>query len=164
MASVSGLSLQKRLNARRIAVNAAMLGVRHESAIHYTQGPQRWQGIDHKLHSAGGSFPTQADCSSFTTWCLWNALAVRYGVRDTVNGADWRYGYTGTQRQHGKPVRLRANWRKGDLIHYGPSTGRHVAILVDPVRGLVVSLGGEHGPVLCKWNYRGDFHSCRRHV
>lgn len=161
MASVSGLSWPHRKKARSLAKAAALLGVQNESEIHYTQGDQRWDGIDRGLKAYKGQFPTFADCSAFTTWCLWNGLS-HYNVRDTVNGARWLYGYTGTQKTHGKQVRLRVNWRTGDLVHYGGGTGAHVAIYIGG--GQVVSHGSEGGPMVLPWNYRSDYAETRRYI
>jgi cell wall-associated NlpC family hydrolase len=73
---------------------------------------------------------------------------VPHKIKDVVNGANWNYGYTGTQLNHGKPVRKWAHKRVGDLIHYRG----HVAIYIGG--GLVVSHGSEAGPLICRWNYR----------
>lgn len=161
MASVSGLSWPHRKKARSLAKAAALLGVRHEPEIHYTQSAKRWDGIDRGLKAYKGDFPVFADCSAFTTWCLWNGLS-HYGVRDVVNGTDWRSGYTGTQKSHGKVVRLRINWQAGDLIHYGPGTGAHVVIYIGG--GKVVSHGSEGGPMILDWNYRPDYVETRRYI
>lgn len=163
--SVSGLSREQRLQARRLAVRAAALGLAHREALRYTQGPQRWQGIAEGRVAARGRFPTRADCSSFATWCLWNGLKHRFGVRDTVNGQAWRGGYTGTMLSHGKPVRSQANWLLADLVLYGvpgnPAT-QHVAILVGG--GWVISHGSDPGPYKMRWNYRSDVIGVRRYV
>lgn len=161
MASVSGLSWAHRKKARQLAVSAAKLGVAHEPEIHYTQMSGRWEGIDKKLKAYRGEYPTEADCSAFTTWCIWNGLD-HYGVRDTVNGTRWTSGYTGTQKTHGKPVNLRINWRSGDLVHYGASTGSHVAIYIGG--GKVISHGSEGGPMVLSWDYRSDFAETRRYI
>ena len=161
MASVSGLSWAKRKWARRLAVVAARLGVQHEPSISYSQfQTQRWEGIARRLKAYRGEYPRHADCSSFTTWCLWNGLS-HWGVRDTVNGTNWQWGFTGTQRQHGKPVKYRVNWRSGDLVHYGSGPTAHVAIYVG--RGNVVSHGSEGGPMVLKAAYR-PIVEVRRHI
>ena len=51
---------------------------------------------------SNGQTPWTADCSAFTTWCLWNGLYVAYGKPDVVNGLHWDDGFTGTQIQHGR--------------------------------------------------------------
>ncbi|HTE62694.1 MAG TPA: hypothetical protein VK631_20220, partial [Solirubrobacteraceae bacterium] len=94
MSSVSGLSAPHRAKARSAAAEAALLAYRHKGAVHYTQGAQRWQGIDQRKIAFRGQYPTQADCSSFAAWCLWNGLFVPFGCRDTVNGALWKAGFT----------------------------------------------------------------------
>lgn len=164
--SVSGLSFEHRVHARDRARDAALLGLRHASEIHYTQGPRRWDGINKRLHSREGDFPRFADCSSFTTWCLWNGLFVPYHCRDTVNGAAWRAGFTGTQRAHGREVVHLHNVLRGDLAHYGGGAGHHVAIVVGWRNGIpvVVSHGSEAGPFLLPYNYRGDFSQFRRYI
>lgn len=162
MGSVSGLSWSHRKKARALIKEAALLGVRHEPVIHYTQeaGP-RWEGIRENRKAYKGEFPRYADCSSYTTWCIWNGLG-HYGVRDTVNGLAWKAGYTGTQKQCGKRVQYRFSWRTGDLVHYGGGTGKHVAIYIG--RGQVVSHGSEAGPMILPWDYRSDYAETRRHI
>lgn len=161
MGSVSGLNWSHRKKARALAKHAALLGVRHEREIHYTQGPRRWEGIEKDRKAWKLEYPNYADCSAFTTWCLWNGLS-HYQVRDTVNGTNWQSGYTGTQKRHGKRVMYRWSWRTGDLIHYGAGTGSHVAIYIGA--GQVVSHGSEAGPMILPWDYRMDFAECRRYV
>lgn len=143
-------------------MQAAFLALRNRDRVWYSQGSSRWQGINSRRIARLGQFPTWADCSSFYTWCAWNGLYLPYGVRDTVNGANWRYGYTGTMREHGKRVRDLDNLKRGDAIHYGPGTGRHVAIYVGG--GKVISLGSNAGPVLVSMRYRSDFAMARRHI
>lgn len=142
-----------------------MEGYRHAPSLHYTQGPRRWEGIDKELNPLKGECPDYADCSSFATWVLWSVIHHHYGIeRDLVNGHRWQAGYTGTIVSHGKRVRHRINWRRGDLILYGDPFGAtgHVAVYVG--NGMVVSHGSEGGPYLIRWNYRSDFHSCRRFI
>jgi hypothetical protein len=165
-ASVSGLSAAHRVQARKSAVKAAGIGLAHAPVIHYTQDPvKRWEGISKRLRSAHGEFPHNADCSSFVTWCLWNGLKARYGVRDTVNNQNWRAGYTGTMHNCGKRVMHQANWLLGDLVLYGivgrPAT-HHVAMHVGG--GWVISHGSENGPFKLRWNYRSDVISVRRYI
>jgi cell wall-associated NlpC family hydrolase len=131
-------------------------------ALHYTQTGRRWDGINKGLKAWKGQFPNYADCSSFATWCLWNGLD-HFGVRDVVNGANWKAGYTGTILNHGKLVKKQSNWMRGDLIVYGNGfPGEHVAIYIGD--GLVISHGSEPAPVKVRWNYRGDFMQCRRFI
>lgn len=167
MSSVSGLTPAHRIRARDLAVAAAMLGLRNPAAIHYTQGADRWEGIDRGLKAWRGEYPRHADCSSFATWALWSGLA-HYHVRDTVNGTRWRAGYTGTMVSHGKPVRELANVLRADLVLYGDPFGRsgHVAIIAGRRNGvpMVVSNGSEAGPFYLPWNYRRDVHSIRRYI
>lgn len=162
MSSVSGLSAEHRIKARDLAVEAALLTIRNAPAIHYTQGPLRWQGIDHELKAYRGQFPTYADCSAMGTWWLWQGLD-HYGCRDTVNGANWRYGFTGTMLTHGKSVAHQANWLRGDLFIYGDGgDGEHVAMYLGG--GFVASHGSEPGPFKLAHDYRGDLMAVRRYI
>jgi len=126
----SGLSSAHRIRARDLAIQAALLGLHNAPAIHYTQGAKRWQGIDNHLKSWRGEYPKYADCSAFTTWCLWNGLD-HFHVRDVVNGAAWKAGYTGTQLDHGERIDGRFKPQRADLVLYGTGyPGHHVAIVI----------------------------------
>ena len=164
----SGLRHDKKTLARDRAVQAAMLGFRNRGAIHYTQGGARWQGIADTRYSRQGQFPNQADCSAYVTWCLWNALWVPFKVKDVVNGADWRAGYTGTMLNHGKLVEHLSNTLIGDCVIYGGGTGSHVAIIVKggnvTDRPMVMSHGSEAGPFYVPYNYRSDINCIRRYI
>lgn len=164
MSSVSGLSPHHRAVAKAAVVQAAVLGLHHAPELHYTQGAKRWEGITSKLVAARGHYPNNADCSAFATWCLWNGLYVLFGVRDVVNGADWRAGYTGTMHTHGKVVAHRENVQHGDLALYGDPYGRsgHVAVCVGG--GHVISFGSEPGPFLLPIDYRADCREIRRYI
>jgi hypothetical protein len=168
MASASGLSKSHRIVARDRAVQAAMLGLRNAGVVHYTQGAKRWDGINQKLNARKGQFPRYADCSAYATWCLWNGLYLPFNVRDTVNGAAWKAGYTGTMLNHGKPVQHLENVMRGDCVIYGQpgTTGKHTAIVVAVVKGVpyCVSHGSEAGPFYVRWNYRSDVQSIRRYI
>jgi cell wall-associated NlpC family hydrolase len=122
-----------------------------------------------RLNSRNGQYPKVADCSSFVTWCLWNALYLKFGLSDNVNGEGWTAGYTGTLRNHGLRVQHVANLLRGDLVHYGPGTGSHVAIVVSkPGTGvpMVVTWGDIHGgnPSIDEYNYRSDIAEFRRYI
>ncbi len=145
-----GLSIQ-RLRVR--VVRAALLGYRHRDRIAYTQGARRWDGISNRCRSHLGRYPVMADCSSYVTWCLWDALGGPNAGPDVVNGSSWRAGYTGTLRQHGRRVSL-ADAKPGDLVHYGPGTGHHVTIVVG--KNKVVSHGQQSGPHLIAPDYPGN--------
>lgn len=164
----SGLSNTDRATARSIVVRAARLGHAHAAAVHYTMGSSRWQGIARRDLVTRGDFPNYADCSSYATWCLWNALHVKFGLADKVNGAGWRAGYTGTLLTHGilvdsGPTLDLRKLLPGDLILYGSGhPGKHVAIYVG--NGMVVSHGSEGGPYLIPYNYRRDIMCARRYI
>lgn len=169
MASVSGLSKQNRIEARDRTVRAAMLALNHAPEIHYTQGPRRWDGINKDLRSQEGEYPRYADCSSLATWCLWNGLHVKFKVRDTVNGAAWRAGYTGTMLNNGKRVAHLYSVQRGDCVIYGRGApGVHTAIVVGRRESddkiMVVSHGSEGGPYYLPYDYRPDVLQIRRYI
>jgi len=141
-------------------VRAAMLGYKHKDEVHYTTGPRRWDGITNRCRSHLGRYPKWADCSSYVTWCLWDALGGPNAGPDIVNGQSWRGGYTGTLRDHGRRVTLEIAM-PGDLVHYGLGTGSHVAIVVGKDRA--ISHGSEDGPFLVKPDYRDDLAEVRRY-
>lgn len=158
--SVSGLSERHRKEAVNGALQAAIVGLKHAYAQHYTQGELRWQGIDRHRDASKGHYPNYSDCSAFVTWCYWNGLFLRGHHSDIVNGQNWRAGYTGTMLNHGHAV---SSPLPGDAIIYGPSwPGEHTAIYTG--NGLVVSHGGDPGPLLLPWRYRGDVLSIRRYI
>lgn len=136
----------------------------HQEQCHYTEGPQRWQGIHQHLIAAHGHFPDYSDCSASATWILWNGLFVPFGVHDIVNGLNWGGGYTGTILQHGKIVHLDRHLEVGDLIVYGipGTTGKHVAVYMGG--GYVFSQGSEGGPYKLPMYYRKDVMARRRFI
>jgi hypothetical protein len=168
MASVSGLSKLHRIQARDRIVAAAMLGLNNAPKINYTQGPARWEGINKHCNARLGQYPHNADCSAYATWCLWNGLYLGFGVRDTVNGADWKAGYTGTMLANGKKVAHEANVQRGDCAIYGHGApGEHTAIVVGRrLDGtiMVVSHGSQAGPFYLAAHYRPDLMEFRRFV
>ena len=170
MPSVSGLSKKHRIEARDRAVHAAMLALRNAPKVHYTQGARRWDGINLDFNARMGEYPKYADCSALATWCLWNGLHIPFGVRDTVNGANWQGGYTGTMLSHGKRVVHTANVQRGDCVIYGVpgTTGKHVAIVVGRRKSdgkiMCVSHGSEGGPYYVPWDYRSDTIEFRRYI
>jgi hypothetical protein len=141
-------------------VRAALLGHAHRGKVHYTMKARRWDGITNRCRSHLGRFPIWADCSSYVTWCLWDAFGGPNAGPDVVNGDSWRAGYTGTQKQHGRRVRLE-DAMPGDLVHYGGGDGAHVTIVVG--KNKVVSHGSEGGPFLLRPDYRDDITEVRRY-
>lgn len=167
MASVSGLSRDQRIRCRDRVVQAGKVALAHQPQVHYTQGAKRWEGIDKRLSAKLGKFPTQADCSSFATWCLWNGLVLLYGLGDNVNGSGWRAGYTGTMLEHGKRVRHSSNALRGDCVFYGSGhPGSHVAIVVGMLNGvpMVISHGSRAAPFYVRFDYRSDILELRRYI
>jgi len=155
MASASGLPPGSRLRARERAVQAAMLTL-HHAPLHYDKDDPvaRWEGISKRLNSRHGEFPKVADCSSFLTWCFWNALFLMFNLGDVVNGHGWTGGYTGTMLSHGVRVQHVANLLRADCVHYDDPA--HVTMVVDKRGGVphVVGWGSEGGPRYSVYNYR----------
>jgi hypothetical protein len=143
--------------ARDTIVSTAMLGYHKAAQIHYTQGPQRMQGVREQIRP--DAVPSYEDCSSFATWCYWVA-----GAPDP-NGLGYNgTGYTGTQVSHGRGVGL-AGRNPGDLIFYGSSwsSTTHVALVAQDTR-YVVSHGSEGGPYYCAYDYRSDIVGVRSYL
>lgn len=162
---VSGLSDDHAAHARKIIIKSAYALMRNKSAVHYTQSARRWEGINRRLSIVRGQIPLYGDCSSTATWMLWDAMGRPYGVRDLVNGANWRAGYTGTQYTRGKRVVHDKNLKVGDLIFYGNQGGgipQHVCVYVGG--GKVFSHGSEAGPFILNLDYRSDRRMSRRYI
>lgn len=134
----------------------------HISTVHYAQDARRWSGITANRRIGRDQYPSYSDCSSSTTWLLWNALHLNLGMGDVVNGTGWRSGYTGTMLRHGRSV-PEGSAQVGDCVFYGApgSTGSHVAVAVGG--GFVFSHGSEPGPYKLRLRYRSDVMSVRRY-
>jgi hypothetical protein len=164
-------SAHDRATARRLAVEAAGLARAHAPELHYTEGPERWEGIDRHLRAIRGEYPHHADCSAFVTWCLWTATRA-WHLPDFVNGANWDGGYTGTLSTHGVrvggPAVATGSLLLADVALYGPPTGprAHTALVVHARHGVpyVVSNGSEAGPFLLPLRYRTDLREVRRFI
>lgn len=159
----SGLSEAHRKIARDLAVEAAVLGLKHAASLHYTQDAWlRWEGIREQLKAWKGQFPHHADCSAFVTWCLWNGLD-HYHHHDNVNGLSWKAGYTGTLLTHGVRVDHRWTLHRADAVIYGSRwPGEHTALYIGG--GLVISNGSEAGPYKLHEFYRPDVLQVRRYI
>lgn len=158
--SALGLNLAQRQRARKRVVAAAYTMLHNSSRCVYTQGPNRWSGITLHKRAYKGDFPLQSDCSSSSTWQLWDATR-RYSLGDFVNGTSWKAGYTGTMQNHGRQVTGKK--LPGDMVFYGNQGGgvaEHVATYVG--NGLVISHGGP-GSHLLRWDYR-SVNEVRRYV
>lgn len=156
------LTADERERARNIVLRAAKTMLEHKAEIHYSQGERRWEAITNRLRVVKDQFPAYADCSSTTTWMLWNAFThvKGYDVPDSVNGLSWRYGNTASQRQNGRVVD--GHLIVGDLCHYGTGDGKHVAIYIGD--GYVFSHGSEASPYKLRVNYRSDYDHARRYI
>jgi cell wall-associated NlpC family hydrolase len=160
MASVAPAAptLVQRAELRRVILRAAYVGVRDHNRMSYTEGPLRWSGIADAERDVADHVPPYSDCSSFATWCYWDASRW-LKLPDIVNGANWLAGYTGTMVGHGTAVAV-AQALPGDLIFYGSlSLPFHVAVYAGG--GRVVSMGRPGAPELVPV---GAATQCRRYI
>ena len=170
----------KTREVARYVVKLALYSAVHEDREDYTQGPQRWDGIDNSRDYP--EQPHHADCSAHTgTWLTW---AARRHVRgsagvDVINGQSWKRGYTGTMIEHGARHRSTTSttkWHPGRThVFYADhgSTPTHTAVFVGDVwleagtryngkiltkrkyaRKVVISHGRTAGPEAWTFNYR----------
>lgn len=159
--SATGLNLPERIRARNRIVAGAYTMLHHSSEMGYSQGPDRWAGITKRLRAYKGQVPKTSDCSSSSTWLVWDAVQRYWPLPDFVNGENWAAGYTGTMQDHGKRVTGRK--LPGDYVFYGDQGGgvaEHVAVYVG--KGLVVSHGSP-GAHLLAWDYR-PVNETRRYI
>lgn len=122
---------------RGLVCRWSMWAVRQSNAIHYAE--------IRPMPATLVNLPTTTDCSGFAT------LVYKSAGAPDPNGLNYNgFGYTGTLLQHMKQIRWWSR-RPGDLCVYGPGTGHHVAIYMEP-RGigdaLMCSHGREQGPEL----------------
>jgi len=146
------VNLTPPLTRRQRIVKWARWGVDHTAEIHYTETPGRSEWLRVRPFDR---LPLTTDCSGFATLCY--RLA---GARDP-NGLNYvTLGYTGTLLDHanrsGQILTDVSKAKRGDLIVYGPGTGEHVAIVVEPGPDpLTVSHGDEQGPEYIKVSQDG---------
>lgn len=123
----------------------------------YTEGSERWSGIDQKVYPPKA--PPYSDCSAAVTWIYWTV----YGKgTDFLNGESWSAGYTGTLIDHGKAVAYSAA-QPGDLVFYGSTADHitHTAIYIG--NGQIISHGSD--PVLKgSIDYRSDRQFLRSYI
>jgi len=142
----SGTSAQ-----RKGIYDAAMALYNNRAHEHYTQGSQRWSGINDKIRPPNA--PPYSDCSAAATWCYWTVFG---SGPDFLNGQSWKAGYTGTMSGRGHSVGC-SSMQIGDLAFYGHPIS-HVTISIG--NGKVVSHGSD--PVgIYGYNYRSDLNQCR---
>lgn len=158
------MTLNQQRIARAICKQGAYQLLRSPGYVHYTMGSARWSPISRHKLVGHPIMPFYGDCSSTVTWLLWNALHIRFGMGDVVNGLNWKGGYTGTLAQHGVRVSGRPGTRRvGDLVLYGPApTYEHVAMVIAPNH--VMSHGSEGGPYYASIYYRSDVGEFRRYI
>ena len=149
-------------------VAAAYHGAALNALTRYTQGPERWSGIDHHVHYP--RVPPAADCSAWASWLFWDARIRRRGHAgtDLLNGLGWQAGNTDTMIIHGRRHRGGVEWwfaGRTLLFYGGPKNGsdpEHVAVWVG--NGLVATHGRDAGPEIRGWKYRLDFVQARAYA
>lgn len=159
--SATGLNLARRRRSRRRVVAAAYTCLHHSGEMDYSQGPDRWSGITLRRRAYKGQVPKRSDCSSSSSWQVWDAIQRYWPLPDFVNGENWEGGYTGTMQDHGRRVTGRK--LPGDMVFYGDQGGgvaEHVATYVG--KGLVISHGSP-GAHLLPWDYR-SVNEVRRYI
>lgn len=157
-----GLDVEQRFAARQKALYSARTALAHAGIMRYSEGAERWSGIDEHRRAYRGEYPPVADCSAFVTWCLWDGTLLEK-LSDFVNGERWRAGYTGTMTQHGVSVMGR-RLLVGDAIFYGGTRDvpQHVTIYVGS--GRVISHGSPGGPRLLPIRYWDEIVDMRRYI
>lgn len=157
----SGLGRKQRAKARSMILQACHLMLVHKLDVRYTQDwLARWEGIATGLRAWEGQYPRHSDCSSSSTWILWQAYH-HFGLGDKVNGTKWKSGYTGTLSVHGK--RIFGRTKPGDLVFYGAAWPyEHVTVVRKGRR--VFSHGSDAGPYDLDIDYRPDRAMVRRYI
>lgn len=163
------LTLVQRAIARDRGVQALILALHHAPQVHYTQGSQRWEGIDHHLVARRGEYPRHADCSAMFSWAIYQGVHLGLGLGDIVNGENWEGGWTGTLARHGREVLHESHLLPMDAVLYGRGPNYdHVAAIVrrrkSDNKPLVISHGSENGPYLLPFDYRPDVGEFRRYI
>lgn len=126
--------------AQRAKLHSLMLDLlAHEPEVHYAQiRPMR------SVKLARPVYPLTMDCSeAVTCLCKWAGLRDPNGLG--YNGS----GYTGTLLGHLPHYHDPAAALVGALVVFGPGTGEHVAMVLEPdhANPLLWSHGGERGPI-----------------
>lgn len=157
-----GLGPRQRVAIRNKAMDAAMVAYHHAGQMRYSEGADRWSGIDLRKRAFLGQYPPAADCSAFYAWVMWDCTRAER-LHDFVNGLGWIQGYTGSMQGHGKIVSLN-HLLRADAIFYGGnrSVPGHVAMYIG--NGRVISHGSPGGPRILSIHYRNDITICRRYI
>jgi len=124
----------------------------HEPEVHYAQIRP------YPVHARPGSYPITLDCSSSVT-----KLCQCSGLKDP-NGPAYDYdgfGYTGTLLDFLPHYYSPAQARVGALVVFGPGTGEHVAMVLEPHprNPLLFSHGMERGPIAVRLHDEAQFHN-----
>jgi hypothetical protein len=135
--------------SRLVALMDALIAERAE--IHYAQiRPMR------TIHLTRPAYPMTMDCSeAVTCLCKWAGLKDPNGLH--YNGS----GYTGTMLDHLPHYHNPANANAGALVVFGPGTGEHVGMVLEPDHRnpLLFSHGSEAGPVAIRLHDEAQYHA-----
>ena len=137
--------------AQRVKLAALMRDlVKHAAQVHYAQiRPMR------SVHLTRPVYPLTMDCSeSVTCLCKWAGLHDPNGLG--YNGR----GYTGTLLDHLPHYHDPANALCGALVVFGPGTGEHVCMVIEPDHRnpLLFSHGSEAGPIFTRLHDEAEGH------
>jgi hypothetical protein len=130
---------------------------KNPAAAYYTQGGQRWQGVDAvygKIQAHPATWPRlrSGDCSAgVSRWHLgaWQSH-LGFIPHDFVNNCRWRAGYTGSIADTCK--RVRGAIQIGDMPLYGHGDFHHVEVVIDPANKLCGNHGSQSGPNIVRWD------------
>ena len=124
--------------------------IAHEPQVHYAQiRPMR------SIHLKAPAYPMTLDCSeAVTCLCKWVGLKDPNGLG--YNGR----GYTGTLLDHLPHYHDPARAMVGALVVFGPGTGAHVAMVLEPDHRnpLLFSHGQERGPLAIRLHDEAEAH------
>jgi len=123
--------------------------VAYENRAHmtYTEGPTRWDGIEHQRRSIKGQYPLSGDCSSTASWGGWDGLLfVLRRLGDIFNGANFTGGYTGTLVEHGMAVEW-GHTVPMDFLFWGGTiwVPQHVTVAIGGGRSFSMGHPGDPG-------------------
>jgi hypothetical protein len=137
----------------------AQLLIANEPKIHYPLHDKRTMTIHQidtmpKLHTVMDPGKLSLDCSQTVT-----LVAHLAGAKDP-NGADFTAdGFTGTLVGHCAVIPLE-QVKPGDLVVYGPGTGEHVCMVIEPgLDPLLLSHGQDKGPIAIRQSVEAKFHA-----
>lgn len=152
----------QRAAIRSKCMDACMVAYHHAGIMRYSEGADRWSGINLRRRAYLNEYPPAADCSACQAWIYWDATRAEK-LHDFVNNTDWQYGNTTSMVRHGENI-SRHLLLRADAVFYGGSGSEpaHVAMYIG--NGRVFSQGSPGGPRILAINYRSDINQYRRYI